>query len=120
MGLRTTPGGPAAGGGAAGGFQTQLHVMDSARAYVEHVGGVMVGEVNRLMGELESLNPSTWDGSAYRAFLNAKVQWQTAHTHLTKALTDIGMGLDDSRKQYDQADTDSELGITNAVRGLTF
>lgn len=127
MTLRTTAQGPngiapATGmGPAGGGIQTDLNVMDSARGYVEHVGGTMVGTVNRMMGQIEALNPSTWDTpSASKAFYSAKLQWQTAHQHLTTALAQIGMGLDDSRKQYNQSDLDSQLGVTNAVRGLPF
>jgi WXG100 family type VII secretion target len=125
--LRTSPQGPGgaasagSGGPAGGGFQTDLDVMDSARGYVEHVGGTMISTVNRMMGALEALNPSTWNTpAASQAFVNAKLQWQTAHQHLSKSLAEIEMGLDDSRKQYDQSDNDSQLGITNAVRGLPF
>jgi WXG100 family type VII secretion target len=107
-------------GGVGSGFETDLHVMLSAQGYVEHVGQVMVSEVNRLMANLEALGPSTWDGDAARAFAKAKHDWQRAQADLTKALQDIALGLDGSRKQYDQADTDSQLGITSAVRGLTF
>jgi WXG100 family type VII secretion target len=119
MALRTTPQGGAAGGfGGGTGFTTELPVMDSARGYVEHVGAMMVGRVNTMISQLDALNPSTWNGDAKRAFDTAKIQWQTTHQHLTKALADIEMGLDNSRRSYGQADLDSQLGITNSVNGL--
>jgi WXG100 family type VII secretion target len=121
MALRTTP---QSAGGTSGlatgvGFSTQLPVMDSARAYVEHVGALMVTQVNTMLTQLEALNPSTWSGEAAAAFAQAKSQWVSAHQHLTKALNDIAMGLDNSRKTYNQADLDSQLGIVNSVRGLS-
>jgi WXG100 family type VII secretion target len=123
--LRTTPQGStgaAAGAGAVagGGFQTDLNVMDSSRGYVEHVGATMIATVNRMMGALEPLSTQWQTPAASVAFANAKVQWQTAHQHLSKSLAEIEMGLDDSRKSYNQSDLDSQLGIANAVRGLTF
>jgi WXG100 family type VII secretion target len=118
--LRTAPQGPGGGAVAGGGFQTDLNTMDSARGYVEHVGATMIATVNRMMGALEPLSTQWQTPAASVAFANAKVQWQTAHQHLSKSLAEIEMGLDDSRKSYNQSDLDSQLGIANAVRGLTF
>ncbi|HLH71500.1 MAG TPA: WXG100 family type VII secretion target [Candidatus Dormibacteraeota bacterium] len=125
MTLRTAPqDGPSyvAPGGLSGGqgFVTDTHVMVSAQQYVGHVGQVMTTEVNRLMANLEQLNPRTWDGEAYRAFLQAKDRWRAAHGHLMKALADIEGCLGESAKRYDQADLDSQLGIDNAVKGLGY
>lgn len=119
MTLRTSSQGPA-GYSPGTGFETDLHVMLSAKGYVEHVGQVMVSEVNRLMANLEALNPRTWDGQAARAFASAKQDWQQASQHLTGALEDVAGGLDSSRKRYDQADMDSQLGISSAASGLSY
>jgi WXG100 family type VII secretion target len=113
------PGGYAPGAGGSG-FELEVGEMVSARGYVEHVGDLMVSQVNRLMSQLEALGPSTWDGDAANAFRSAKVAWNGAQVDLTKALLNIANGLDHSRKNYQQADTDSQLGITGAVRGLSY
>ncbi|HZV53189.1 MAG TPA: WXG100 family type VII secretion target [Candidatus Dormibacteraeota bacterium] len=102
------------------GFVTDTHVMVSAQQYIGHVGQVMTAEVDRLMANLEHLNPRTWDGEAYRAFLKAKDSWHAAHDHIMKALADIESCLGESSKRYDQADLDSQLGIDNAVKGLDY
>jgi WXG100 family type VII secretion target len=102
------------------GFVTDTHTMVTAQQYMSHVGQLMTSEVDRLMGNLESLNPSTWDGDAYRQFLKAKTSWHMAHDHIKKALTDIEDRMGNSAKHYDQADLDSQLGIGNAVKGLNF
>lgn len=102
------------------GFETDTHVMVTAQQYISHVGQTMTTEVDRLMGNLESLNPSTWDGDAYRQFLKAKGDWHAAHDHIRKALADIESCMGDSAKRYDQADLDSQLGIGNAVKGLNY
>ena len=102
------------------GFVTDTHVIVSAQQYISHVGQIMTSEVDRLMGNLESLNPSTWDGDAYRQFLKAKAEWHASHDHIRKALTDIEERLGESAKRYDQADLDSQLGIGNAVKALNY
>jgi WXG100 family type VII secretion target len=102
------------------GFVTDTHVMVSAQQYLSHVGQIMTSEVDRLMGNLESLNPSTWDGDAYRQFLRSRDDWRLAHDHIRKALADIEERLGESAKRYDQADLDSQLGIGNAVKGLNY
>jgi WXG100 family type VII secretion target len=102
------------------GFETDTHVMVSAQQYISHVGQVMTSEVDRLMANLEGLNPRTWDGDAYRQFLKAKGEWHAAHDHIRKALADIESCMGDSARKYDQADLDSQLGIGNAVKGLNY
>jgi WXG100 family type VII secretion target len=115
------PGGyvPAAGAGGSG-FETELGQMVSATAHVEQHGHNVVSQVNRLMSQLEALGPSTWDGEAARAFVQAKLAWNGAQVRLTKALQEIAVGIDNSQKHYGQADSDSQLGITSAVRGLNY
>jgi WXG100 family type VII secretion target len=102
------------------GFETDTHVMVSAQQYISHVGQVMTSEVDRLMSNLDGLHPGTWDGDAYRKFLQAKADWQTAHDHIKNALAEIESCMGDSAKRYDQADWDSKLGIDSAVKGLNY
>lgn len=102
------------------GFETDTHVMVSAQQYISHVGQVMTTEVDRLMANLDNLNPRTWNGDAYRSFLKAKGDWLTAHDHIKKALADIESCMADSAKRYDQADLDSQYGIGSAVKGLSY
>jgi WXG100 family type VII secretion target len=102
------------------GFVTDTHTMVTAQQYMSHVGQLMTTEVDRLMGNLESLNPSTWDGDAYRQFVKAKTSWSMAHDHIKKALADIEDRMGTSAKRYDQSDLDSQLGIGNAVKGLNY
>lgn len=102
------------------GFETDTHVMVSAQQYISHVGDLMTNEVDRLMSNLDNLNPSTWDGDAYRHFLTAKQDWLAAHDNIKKALRDIEQKMGDSAKRYDQADLDSQLSIGNAVKGLGY
>ncbi len=112
---------PPAGGISGGqGFVTDTHVMVNAKQYISHVGQVMTSEVDRLMANLESLNPRTWDGAAYREFLSAKANWHASHDHIRKALGDIEGALGESSQRYDQADLDSQLGINNAVKNLSY
>jgi WXG100 family type VII secretion target len=112
---------PAAGSISGGqGFVTDTHVMVSAQQYISHVGDVMTSEVDKLMSNLDSLNPSTWDGDAYRHFLTAKQDWHAAHDNIKKALRDIEQKVGDSAKRYDQADLDSQYSVTNAVKGLGY
>ena len=125
-GMRTTPQGPGGYappvGGISGGqgFETDTHVMVTAQQYISHVGQTMTSEVDKLMSNLESLNPATWDGDAYRQFLKAKNDWHTAHDHIRNALAEIESCMGDSAKKYDQADLDSQTGIANAVKGLNY
>ena len=125
-GMRTTPQGPGGYappvGGISGGqgFETDTHVMVTAQQYISHVGQTMTTEVDRLLSNLDALNPTTWEGDAYRQFLKAKGDWQTAHDHIRKALADVESCLGDSARKYDQADLDSQLGIGNAVKGLDY
>lgn len=110
-------------GGISGGqgFETDTHVMVSAQQYISHVGQTMTTEVNKLMTDLESnLNPKTWKGDAYQAFITARDSWLGAHDHIQKALAEIESCLGDSAKRYDQADQDSQYGIDNAVKGLNY
>jgi len=108
------------GGGATtgGGFDTSLQAMDAAKQHIDQVGQAMTSQVDRLMGQLEALNPKTWDGDAYRQFLQAKASWHGAHDHIQKALRDIEACMQTSSKQYDSADVDSQTGIRNAASGL--
>jgi WXG100 family type VII secretion target len=94
--------------------------MVSAQQYISHVGDVMTSEVDKLMSNLDNLNPSTWDGDAYRHFLTAKQDWHAAHDNIKKALRDIEQKVGDSAKRYDQADLDSQYSVTNAVKGLGY
>ena len=124
--MRTTPQGsggyaPPVGSIHGGqGFETDTHVMVTAQQYISHVGQTMTSEVDKLMSNLESLNPATWDGDAYRQFLKAKNDWHGAHDHIRNALAEIESCMGDSAKKYDQADLDSQLGIGNAVKGLNY
>jgi WXG100 family type VII secretion target len=102
------------------GFETDTHVMVSAQQYISHVGQTMTSEVDKLMTNLQNLNPRTWDGDAYRGFLKARDSWHLAHDHIQKALAEIESCMGDSAKRYDQADLDSQYGIANAVKGLNF
>jgi WXG100 family type VII secretion target len=108
------------GGGAAtgGGFDTSLTTMDAAKTHIDSVGVAMTGQVDRLMTQLEALNPSTWDGDAYRQFQKAKLAWHQAHDHIRKALKDIEDCMHTSSKHYGQADLDSGTGIHNATSGI--
>jgi WXG100 family type VII secretion target len=119
--MRTTAQGANGVAGAGGGFGTDLHTMDTAAQYVEHVGQVMTGEVNKLWSSLNIPGPSTWNSpSASAAFSNAQLQWTDAHRKLMHAIQEIADGLRSSRQQYDQAETDNQYGIAGAVRGLTY
>ena len=124
--MRTTPQGPGGYAPPVGsihggqGFETDTHVMVSAQQYISHVGQTMTVEVDRLMSNLENLNPRTWDGDACRQFNKAKGEWTNAHDHIRKALGDIESCLGDSARRYDQADLDSQLGIADAVKGLAY
>ena len=102
------------------GFETDTHVMVTAQQYISHVGQTMTTEVDRLMSNLDALNPRTWDGEAYRQFLRAKADWMTAHDHIRNALVDIESCIGDSAKLYDQADWDTKQHITDAVKGLSY
>jgi WXG100 family type VII secretion target len=102
------------------GFVTDTHVMVSAQQYISHVGDVMTTEVDKLMSNLDNLNPSTWRGDAYQAFLKAKLQWHDAHNNIKNALRDIEERVGRSAKRYDQADQDSQYSIDNAVKGLDY
>ena len=124
--MRTTPQGPGGYVPPVGsihggqGFETDTHVMVTAQQYVSHVGQTMTTEVDKLMSNLDALNPTTWEGDAYRQFLKAKGDWLAAHDHIKKALGDIETCMGDSARKYDQADLDSQLGIGNAVKGLNY
>ena len=124
--MRTTPQGPGGyvppTGGIHGGqgFETDTHVMVTAQQYISHVGQTMTSEVDKLMSNLDSLNPSTWDGDAYRQFLKARNDWHAAHDHIKNALAEIESCMGDSAKKYDQADLDSQTGIANAVKSLNY
>jgi len=121
--MRTTPQGTGGGGAAGGPYGVNLDTMDTAAQYVEHVGSVMTGEVNKLMSALEGLGAAQWGGDAAgaaAAFRSARDRWQTAHQHLQKALDDVASGLKDTSTKYNQAEEDSKLGITRAVQGLTY
>lgn len=123
MALRTGPQGSGGGGGGNDPYGVNLGTMDSSAQYVEHVGSVMVGEVNRLMSALENLGAAQWGGDAdgaAAAFRTAKGQWQAAHQHLQKALDDIAAGLKTTSTKFNQAEQDSTLGIKQAVQGLTY
>jgi WXG100 family type VII secretion target len=102
------------------GFVTDTHTMVTSQQYLEHVGSVMTSEVDKLISNLDGLNPKTWDGDAYRAFLSAKDAWHQKHGEIQKALADIAANLGSSAKRYDQADLDSQYGIANAVKGLDY
>jgi WXG100 family type VII secretion target len=118
MAFRTTAqsSGGSAGGGA---FGTDLHVMDTAAQYVQHVGDAMTGEVNRLISTLEAeLNVSTWEGLAASEFAVAREKWWAAHRQLVGVLNEIEGGLRQSRQKYDQADQDSRDGIARAASNL--
>jgi WXG100 family type VII secretion target len=118
MSLRTTP--RPAGSVGDGSFQTDTHVMLTAAQYVQHVADGMIDEVNRLMGYLESLDRSRWNGEAASAFAQAKERWATVSRQLHQSLYDIAQGLDNSRRVYDEAETDAQLGITSAAQGLPY
>lgn len=107
-------------GGAVSEFGVDLHVMDTAAQYVEHVGAVMTGEVNRLLDNLSGLVGTNWNSPAAHAFQAAQDQWTTAQQSLNKALNEMAGGLKDTKTLYDQADWDSKDGILKAVQGLTY
>lgn len=121
MALRTTPqpGGPAGPVGD-GSFRTDTHVMLTAAQYVQHVADGMIDEVNRLMGHLDALDRSRWNSEAALAFAQAKERWAGVSVRLHRSLYDIAQGLDNSRRVYDEAETDAQLGITRAAQDLPY
>ena len=99
-------------------FEVDVHVMDTAAQYVEHVGSVMTGEVNHLMNQLSGLVGSNWQSPAAQAFQTAQDAWSGAQNRMNAALLEMASGLKDTSTKYDQADWDSKLGITKAVETL--
>lgn len=94
--------------------------MVTASQYVQHVGDLMTQAVNNLFTALGDLQPNWKSPSASAAFWNAQGQWQGAHNDLMKAINEIANDLATSKTQYDQAEQDSQDGITNAARGLNY
>ena len=123
--MRTSPqpshGYQSSGGGASGGggnaFDTDIASMDAAKRHLNEVGAAMTAQVDRLMGQLEALNPRTWDGSAYRQFLQSKAQWHSEHDIILKALHDIEDRMHSSARHYERADMDTETTVRNATGG---
>ncbi len=113
--------GPGGGNSAAiAEFGVDTHQIDSAAGYAEHVGSIMVNEVNRLMANLEGLH-GRWSGDVYQtAFLPAKQQWETAQQNLRGALDQIVEGLRKTGGAYDQASLDAASGIRKSVSDLTY
>jgi len=110
--------GPAATGS---GFEADLDVMTTASGYVAHVGDVMFNELNKLMNTLGAMDHNDWSDDARTAWDTAMAQWLPAANELRKVLQeDIAPGLDNSQKTYNQAITDNQIGITNAIKGLSY
>ena len=122
MTLRTgAQSGPYTGAAAAGGtsLETNLGSMVSASQYVHDVADTIYGQLQRLRGTLDGLQGS-WTSSAATRYQAVCLTWDAECSRLRQALYDIGDGLTQSHKLYNETERNNELGITRAAQGITY
>lgn len=123
MGLRTgAQSGPYTGAatpspGAA--LQTNLGSMVSASQYVHDVADMMYGQLQKLRSTLDGLQGS-WTSSAASTYQSVCLTWDTQCSSLRQALYDIGDGLAQSHKLYNETELNNQYGITKAAEGITY
>jgi WXG100 family type VII secretion target len=123
LGLRTGPqttpytGGTPGSGGSR--LDTDLGAMVSAQQYVHDVADLIYGEIQRLMTTIDGLSHN-WRSSSASAYNNAMDNWNVKATELKNALYNIGDGLAQSHKTYNEMEENNRLGITQAAAGLEY
>lgn len=124
MGLRigpqTTPYTGAVPSGAGGSrLSTNLDTMVGAQQYVHDVADIIYGEIQRLMTTIDGLS-SNWRSHSASAYNTAMDGWNTQATELKNALYNIGDGLAQSHKTYNEIEENNRLGITQAAASLPY
>jgi WXG100 family type VII secretion target len=93
--------------------------MVTAQQYVHDVADLIYGQIQRLMGTIDGLSHN-WRSTSASAYNNAMDNWNTAATSLRQALYDIGDGLTQSHKVYNEQELTNKLGIDKAAANLPY
>lgn len=100
-------------------LQTNLGTMVSASQYVHDVADMIYAQLQKLRGTLDGLQGS-WTSSAASTYQSVCLNWDTECSRLRQALYDIGDGLAQSHKLYNETELNNQYGITKAAQGITY
>ncbi len=105
------------GGGLAGGFNTDLDVMDAASKKVDAINQRIQGQLKTLRSQVEQVR-GEWKGPASARYTTLMQAWDKDADKLNNALQQISIRLGKNRTQYAQAETDIGGGLSKTESRL--